>query len=361
MPANDLAKLRPDDVVLDALPDSVLAGMEIRRAWFKRLPQSTGGLEFVVADLQRWAPGQAVRVAFLGGTATLHKDIADATTQITQSCNLKLDFGLDPQTGTYRTWSETDTTHAAEIRVSFDQGGYFSLVGTDSIDTGAGAPGGPVGGRPGQRSLNLGGFPMQRPQNWRGVVRHEFLHALGFHHEHQNMRGPCEADFRWDDDQGYEPTTDSDSRYVTDSVGRRPGIYSYLAGYPNFWTKPKIDFNLRTTDDPSAVASTFDRASVMLYRFPAIFHKNAASTCTPTGDGLELSEGDIRGLRLLYPTTGGGVASVIARSHNLLEAIEKTGPARRKGGLESMSVSIPGSEIARRATDILRQTLRHVR
>ena len=55
-----------------------------------------------------------------------------------------------------------------------------------------------------QRSLNLGGFAIQKPQNWMGVVRHEFLHALGFEHEHQSPVSVCETEFRWDDDSGYD-------------------------------------------------------------------------------------------------------------------------------------------------------------
>ena len=347
--------LRPDDLVLEALPDDVLATLQVRRAWFNRLPKSQSGLEFVVADLQRWMPGQTVRVAFLGGTTALHKDIADATAPIAANCSLKLDFGLNA--GAYRTWSTSDTTHKAEIRVSFDQGGYFSLLGTDSIDTNLGDPAGPVGGRANQRSLNLGGFQMQKPATWQGTVRHEFLHALGFHHEHQNMRGPCESDFRWDDDPGYEPTTDSRGAFLPDSANRRPGIYTYLAGFPNFWSKEKIDFNLRTSNDPTVVAGPFDASSVMLYRFPALFYKTTTSQCAPVGDGIELSAQDIRGLSLLYPgTAGGGMNAIVEHRRDLLNAVTQSAGATK--GLESART--PASAFARQATEMLRDSLAKV-
>jgi hypothetical protein len=96
-----------------------------------------------------------VRVAFLGGTPALHAEVADATKQITDACNLQFDFGLDPATGQYRSWSTEATEYAAEIRVSFDLPGYWSLVGTDSIDAAVGRPDEAAGGRPYQRSLNL--------------------------------------------------------------------------------------------------------------------------------------------------------------------------------------------------------------
>ena len=66
-----------------------------------------------------------------------------------------------------------------------------------------------------------------------GHHQHEFLHALSVHHEHQNMRGPCQAAFRSEDDLGYQPTRDQRGAYIADADGLRPGIYTYLSGYPN--------------------------------------------------------------------------------------------------------------------------------
>ena len=327
-------QLREDDVVLDNLPESVAASLEVRQRFLKRLPPDSGGLEFFVQDLQRWPPGGTVRVAFLGGDSALHRDIAEATRAITDACHLTLDFGEDPVTGAFRTWSESDTEYQADIRVSFDKGGFWSLVGTDSIDPQIGSPFGDTGGHAHQRSLNLGGFTVSRPGNWIGVVRHEFLHALAFSHEHQNLRGPCEEAFRWDDDFGYQPTRDSAGRYLPDSEGRRPGIYTYLAGYPNFWSRAKVEHNLRVRDDPDAVAGPFDPASVMLYRFPALFYHTADSPCAPTGGGVELSEGDKRGLRLLYGDRPEDAAAYVARVTDLARAIESV---YSDSGLETTS------------------------
>jgi hypothetical protein len=320
--------------VLESLPDSVVAGLEVRDAWRKQLAESTVGLEFIVSDLARWPVGSVVRVAFLDGDTALHADIASATAQIEQIVNLTLDFGLDPATGSYRRWQETDTVLQAEIRVSFDMPGYWSLVGTDSTD-GTIAPDGPIGGKPGQRSLNLGGYKTSKPQGWEGTVRHEFLHALAFQHEHQNMRGPCSDDFRWDDDAGYVPTTNANGVFVPDAQGRRPGIYTYLAGPPNQWSKAKVDHNLRTVEDPNAVAGPFDAASVMLYRFAPFFYKTSPSPCAPSGPGLDLSDGDKRGLQLLYPAAAEAVAALATQSMQGLELMG-AGEEEAVGGLESV-------------------------
>ena len=138
-----------DDLIFEALPEHVISTMEVRDRWFTRsAPVSNDAEAFVVEDLLRWQPGQTVRVAFLGGDPQLHRDIAEATREITEACNIKLDFGFNQQTGTFRTWSTNDQDDQAEIRVSFDEAGYFSPAGTDSISSNIGAPGESVGGSP---------------------------------------------------------------------------------------------------------------------------------------------------------------------------------------------------------------------
>jgi hypothetical protein len=350
-----MATTAPDDAganafILEDLPQGVRETMAERDAWLATLPRASSGEEFLVADLQRWAPGQTVRVAFLGGSTELHRDIADATLQITDACNLQLDFGFDPATGSFRTWSTADTAYAAEIRVSFDQGGYFSLVGTDSIDAAIGRPFDPVGGRPHQRSLNLGGYDVRRPADWRGTTRHEFLHALAFHHEHQNLNGPCQDEFRWDDDPGYARTQDARGVFINDAQGRRPGIYTYLSGAPNRWDRAKVDHNLRAHAHGENTAGAFDPASVMLYRFPPLFYRQAPSPCAPAGNGQDLSDGDRAGLRLLYP---GAAPANLARRIELLQVLEAASP------MESLAIEVPDAagRQAAGAASVLRATL----
>ena len=321
-----VGRLRDDDVVLDALPDSMQERLAERQRFVKSLRSDLGEIEFLVSDLQRWRPGETVKVAFLGGDNVLHQDIVEATRAITDVCNITLDFGYDEKAGAYRRWSAEDKEYRADIRVSFDKEGFWSLVGTDAVDARISDPADDIGGRPHQRSLNLGGFDVRRPGNWKGVVRHEFLHALAFQHEHQNMRGPCSKEFRWNDDDDYQLTLDADRRAVPDAQGRRPGIYTYLAWFPNFWSKAKVDHNLLTEEDPGAVAGHFDSDSVMLYQFPALFYRTELSDCAPTGDGIELSAGDIRGLQLLYGNRPQDIKAFKERTRALARAIESAYP-----------------------------------
>lgn len=309
------------DTVLDVLPDAVVATMEVRDRWFAAAATAPDGNAFFLSDLLRWPVGSTLRVAFLGGDTELHRDIEAATRQITDAGNLTLDFGFDAATRRYRTWSTSDTEYTAEIRVSFDQRGFSSLIGRDSAMSTIGASDDPMGGRPYQRSLNLGGFPIQRPANWEGVVRHEFLHAIAFRHEHQHPMGGCDLQFRWEDDPGYLPTTDATGRYVTDSEGRRPGLYTMMAGPPNNWPRQKVDHNLRPRTPAGALIGDFDQSSVMLYRFPALYYRTFPNPCTPTGNGIDLSEGDVRAMMLAYPFDEGEAATQNARRTGVVETL----------------------------------------
>lgn len=314
-----------DEWIVDDLPDEVTATMEVRDKQMAALTQDNStGLEFFVDKLQRWEPGQTVRVAFMGGTPVLHKEIAEATNQITDACNIKLDFGFNATTNTYRTWTTNDTQYAAEIRVSFDQKGYFSLLGTDSINSQIGTQAGGVGGRPGQRSLNLGGFAISKPASWIKTTRHEFLHALSFNHEHQSPAGGCDAQFRWENDPGYLYTKDANGQFITDENGKRPGIYTYLSGAPNNWSRSKVDHNLRQASSGSGVTGSFDRESIMLYRFPSLFYISSPNPCAPTGTGENLSAGDIAGLKELYPSDDDSALEIVNQQKKIREVISKS-------------------------------------
>lgn len=320
------------DDMLEVFPSSVARSLERRAAWRKRFARASSSLDFIVTDLGRWAPGSTVTVAFLDGTTELHRQVERASMQVSDACNLTLDFGYDASTDRYRSWTERDTDYAADIRISFDQAGLWSHVGMDSVDPTLGELDGLVGGRPHQRSMNLGGFHRRLPLRWQRSVRHEFMHAVAFRHQHQHLHGASQSEFRWEDDDGYVRTRERGG-FVPDARGRRPGIYTYLSGAPNNWTREMTNSNLRTTHRWETASDTFDDASIMLYRFPALFYRSNPSPCAPTGDGLDLSDGDKQGLAALYPHDENQIGPLMARAAAARQSLETLVPKASRPGI----------------------------
>lgn len=298
---------------MEALPDRLQARIELRDRFLRNAVSGhPSGLSprFILNLTKKWKPGQTITVAFKGGDSTLHAKIADAVSEWTQYANLKFDFGKTGA-GTYRTWSPSDATYAAQIRVSFDQSGYYSLVGNDSINTAV--------SKTGEESLNLEGFDQSLPSDWKAVAQHEFGHAIGFEHEHQSPVAPC--DFRFEDDPGYVPTTDSFGQFGPDSKGRRPGLYTLLGGPPNNWPQAVVDFNLKQLHESHAYeVGPFDKDSIMKYFFESwMFVSGKDSACYTASENLVISAGDKQGAAKVYPAAADDIASTTKRQTDILQ------------------------------------------
>jgi len=288
-----------------------------------------GTYSLIIPATRRWDPGSTLDVAFNGGSPALYAQIESAAQAWTAPgvANIKLRFR--DAAGAWNVWSTLDQTHRAEIRIAFGPTGQWSAVGKGSIDRTL------PGGKPHEASMNLEGFDERLPPDWKGVVRHEFGHALGFQHEHQSPAGAC--DFRYFDDRDYKRQVDSEGWFRVDDWGRRPGLYTFLGGKANRWGKRRVDENMKPIKTSSAYdVGPFDKHSIMKYYFDSWqFEGGEESGCFTKQNAEDLSPGDIAGARRAYPSNGRASAEIILRNSQTLKDVQAAdrAPSRLKASM----------------------------
>jgi hypothetical protein len=199
------------------LPYSLMALQDTRKV---RRPG--GSVLFAIAPIGKmWINGSTLRVRFIGGTTSQRAVAMEQARWWSAVCNIKFEFVDD---------------HDAEIRCSFDESdGAWSYLGTDCR------------GIPFEHAtMNLGFLDG-------GTAGHEFGHALGLTHEHQNPDGGI----LWDE----------------------AAVIAALAGPPNFWDETTTRHNVLERYAANQVKGTkFDPESIMLYFFPASWTTNGVGT-----------------------------------------------------------------------------------
>jgi hypothetical protein len=252
---------------IEALPDKLARRMQSQKEMFRQFgladPHSTS--KGVINALKIWTTEYPdVKVCFFSGSKALRSRIAEIAMEWKSAVpGVPLDFGdlSDPRL--------CKPGEVNQIRVGFAFTGYWSLVGQDSVKLASSA----------EQSMNFEGFDTFPPgdDEFRATVLHEFGHALGLEHEHQNPLAKCKDEFDW------------------------TKIYAWLAGPPNNWSKETADFNMGVLNEPGLLATNFDKNSIMLYTFPPQYFKHGASSSCYSAPNRALSGGDKNIVAALYP------------------------------------------------------------
>jgi hypothetical protein len=201
----------PDPVRSDVEADALAA-----RPDNLRLEPIGGGplparMAVVVSAL--WPTGEQLKVRFLDGEESIKGRVEERAREWMDHANIAFEFGDDP---------------AADIRISFQQEGSWSYLGLVAREIPRSDP-----------TMNYGWLtPDSDDDEVSRVVLHEFGHALGAIHEHQNP----DVEIPWD----------------------KEAVYAYYARQG--WSRTQVDRNLFEAYSREGIRnSRFDRDSIMLY------------------------------------------------------------------------------------------------
>ena len=187
----------------------------------RRLPGvSSHPMKMALEAGKKWADGRVLKIYFLDGSKIQKSRVAEHASQWLTYANVKFDF--------------TASRAQSDIRISFvADSGSWSYIGTDNLGIPKAEP-----------TMNFGWLRDDtEDKEYNRVVVHEFGHALGCIHEHQNPKGGI----KWNE----------------------AAVYQYFAGAPNFWSKQETYSNvIQKYSLDQLNASSFDQKSIMLYAFP---------------------------------------------------------------------------------------------
>lgn len=201
---------------------------------------------------KKWRAGQIIEIEFVDGDPDLHERVREAARTWTRHAHVTFDFRSPGRA--------TDS----DIRIGFDvRGGSWSAIGTDCRTP-------QYRGKP---TMNFGWLNRTiSDEDCRAVVLHEFGHALGLIHEHQQPA----SGIRWN----------------------REAILAELSNSPHGWTAEDVEHNIiRGFTDRESNYTAFDPESIMIYPIPATWTLDGYSVAANTA----LSAVDQRFIGEEYP------------------------------------------------------------
>jgi hypothetical protein len=218
-------------------------------AWIAAAPKGVRERAALVKNA-KWSRN-VVTVSFLDGDPAVQQKVVNQAKKWTRAgggpANLKLEFHKNPPT---------------DIRISFRYSGSWSVIGNSASTVPADQP-----------TMNFGWLTADTSDDeYRRVVLHEFGHAIGLIHEHQNPAGGI--------------------------IWNQPQVIADLSGPPNNWSIPVISQNMFEPYDANETNFTMtDPTSIMMYPIPAKWTKNGFSA----GLNTDLSATDKAFVASQYP------------------------------------------------------------